>query len=304
MEIRVLKYFLAVAEVGSITKAANSMHLTQPTLSRQLQDLEKELGQKLFIRGNHNISLTPEGILLRKRAEEIIELVKKTENEFITIKDEISGDIYIGAGETKSIKLIADIMSALKKDYPKIKFHIVSGDSEDLSEKLDKGILDFCIFIQPFDVENYPQKYDYISLGEKDVWGILLRNDDPLAKKNSVCIEDLLDLPLLISRQAIKKSFEHNPILNWFGDSFENLNIAGTYNLIYNAAIMTENKIGYTLGLDRLIKDTINSPLCFRPLEPRLEVGINIAWKKNQVFSKPAKLFLDELYEKLENKID
>lgn len=303
MEIRVLKYFLTVAEIGNITKAANSMHLTQPTLSRQLQDLEKELGQKLFVRGNHNITLTPEGIILRKRAEEIIELVEKTENEFISIKEEISGDIYIGAGETKSISLISDVMATLKKDYPKIKFHIVSGDSEDLSEKLDKGLLDFCIFIEPFDVEMYPQKYNYLNLGEKDVWGILLRNDDPLAKKESVEIQDLLDLPLLISRQAIKKSFEKNPILNWFGNNYDKLNIAGTYNLIYNAAIMTENKIGYTLGLDRLIKDTINSPLCFRPLNPKLEVEVNIAWKKNQIFSRPAKLFLEELNKKFSSQL-
>lgn len=300
MEIRVLKYFLTVAEVGNITKAANSMHLTQPTLSRQLQDLEKELGQKLFIRGNHSVLLTPEGMVLRKRAEEIIDLVEKTENEFSSIKDEISGDIYIGAGETKSISLLSDIMANLKNDYPKIKFHIVSGDSEDLSEKLDKGLLDFCIFIEPFDVENQSSKYDYINLGEKDVWGILLRNDDPLAKKKSVKIEDIINLPLLISRQAIKKSFANNPILKWFGDDFEKLNIAGTYNLIYNAAIMTENGIGYTLGLDRLIKDTVNSPLCFRPLNPKLEVAVNIAWKKNQVFSRPAKLFLEELYQNFE----
>ena len=298
MEIRVLKYFLTVAETGNITKAANSMHLTQPTLSRQLQDLEKELGHKLFIRGNHSVSLTPEGIVLRKRAREILELVEKTENEFQTIEEEISGNIFIGAGETKSIKLIADIMSELKRNYPKIKFHIVSGDSEDLSEKLDKGLLDFCIFIQPFAVENHTDKYDYLNLCEKDTWGIILRNDDILAKKENVKIEDLIDLPLLISRQAIKKTHENNPILNWFGDNFEKLNIAGTYNLIYNAAIMTENRLGYTLGLDRLIKDTIDSPLCFRPLNPKLEVEINIAWKKHQLFSKAAKLFLDELYKK------
>ena len=291
MEIRVLKYFLTVAEIGNITKAANSMHLTQPTLSRQLQDLEKELGQKLFKRGSKNITLTPEGMILRKRAEEIINLVEKTENEFFSFKDEIAGDIYIGAGETKTIKLIADIMKLLQKEYPKIKFHIVSGDSEDLSEKLDKGILDFCIFIEPFICD----KYNHIKLNKKDTWGILLRKDDPLAKKKNVKIEDIIDLPILISRQAIKKTFENNPIINWFGDNFEKLKIAGTYNLLYNAAIMTENKIGYALGLDRLIKDTLDSPLTFRPLNPKLEVSVSIAWKKNQIFSKPAKLFLEEL---------
>lgn len=291
MEIRVLKYFLTVAEVGNITKAANSMHLTQPTLSRQLQDLEKELGQKLFVRGAKNITLTPEGMILRKRAQEIMELVEKTEAEFSFIKDEIAGDIFIGAGETKTIKLVSDIIKTLQNEYPKIKFHIVSGDSEDLSEKLDKGILDFCIFIEPF----IPNKYDYINLNEKDIWGILLRKDDPLAKKERINIDDIINLPILISRQAIKKTFDNNPILNWFGENFEKINIAGTYNLLYNAAIMTENKIGYALGLDRLIADTLDSPLTFRPLDPKLEVAVFVAWKKNQIFSKPAKLFLNKM---------
>lgn len=291
MEIRVLKYFLTVAEIGNITKAANSMHLTQPTLSRQLQDLERELGQKLFVRGSKSVTLTPEGMVLRRRAQEIMELVEKTENEFFSIKDDVSGDIFIGAGETKTIKLIADVMKTLQKKCQKIKFHIVSGDSEDLSEKLDKGILDFCIFIEPF----VPDKYNYINLSEKDTWGILLRQDDPLAKKESIKVEDIINLPILISRQAIKKSFENNPILDWFGDNFDKMHIAGTYNLLYNAAIMTENEIGYALGLDRLIADTLNSPLTFRPLNPKLQVCVSIAWKKNQVFSKAAKLFLDEM---------
>ncbi|MCM1339082.1 MAG: LysR family transcriptional regulator [Muribaculaceae bacterium] len=297
MEIRVLKYFLTVAEVGNITKAANSMHLTQPTLSRQLQDLEKELGQKLFIRGNHSVSLTPEGMVFRKRAQEIMELVEKTEKEFSSIKDEVTGDIFIGSGETKTIKIIADVMRTLKNDYPKIKFHIVSGDSEDIAERLDKGLLDFCIFIEPFNFE----KYNHINLCEKDIWGILLRNDDPLAKKKSITIEDLMGLPLLISRQSIKNTIDKNPILNWFGNNYEKIDIVGTYNLLYNAAIMTEDKIGYALGLDRLIADTLNSPLTFRPLNPKLEVEVSIAWKKNQVFSPAAKLFLDELHKKLLN---
>ncbi|OLA78466.1 MAG: LysR family transcriptional regulator [Candidatus Melainabacteria bacterium 35_41] len=295
MEIRVLKYFLTVSEIGNITKAANSMHLTQPTLSRQLQELEKELGQKLFIRGNHSVSLTPEGIILRKRAQEIIDLVDKTETEFTSFKDEVMGDIFIGSGETKSIKLITDIMKTLKKDYPKIKFHIVSGDSGDLVERLDKGLLDFCVLIQPFNLE----KYDYIDLGEKDTWGLLLRKDDPLADKKSIKIEDLMELPLIISRQAIRKTDENNVFLNWFGNNFENLNIAGTYNLIYNAAIMTEDRIGYAMGLDKLINTTANTSLCFRPLNPKLEVGISVVWKKNQVFSRPAKLFLEQLRKKL-----
>lgn len=294
MEIRVLRYFLTVAEIGNITKAANSMHLTQPTLSRQLADLEKELGQQLFTRKSKSVSLTPEGMILKKRAEEILSLVDKTEHEFSSIKDDISGDIYIGAGETKAIKRVADIMKSLNKDYPKIKFHIVSGDSEDLSERLDKGLLDFCVFIEPFNFE----KYNYFELGEHDTWGILLRNDDPLAKKETIKVEDLTNLPLLVSRQVLKRTVGNNMFINWFGKDFEKLNIVGTYNLIYNAAIMTEDKIGYALGLDRLISDTIDSPLTFRPLEPKLEVGVAIAWKKNQIFSKPAKLFLEKIVKK------
>lgn len=223
-----------------------------------------------------------------------MELVEKTESEFLSIKDELSGDIFIGSGETKSIKQIADVMRILNKNYPKIKFHIVSGDSQDLSEKLDRGFLDFCVFIKPFNLE----KYNYLDLKEKDVWGILLRNDDPLCKKKSIKIDDLIDLPLLVSRQAIKQTTDTNSIVNWFGDNIKKLNIVGTYNLIYNAAIMTEDKIGYALGLDRLIADTVNSPLTFRPLSPRLEVGVSVAWKKDQVFSKPAKLFLEELQNK------
>ena len=177
-------------------------------------------------------------------------------------------------------------MKTLQKDYHKIKFHIVSGDSEDLVERLDKGLLDFCILIQPFNLE----KYSYIHLGERDTWGILLRNDDPLTEKKNVRIEDLINLPLLISRQVIKKTFEDNPILNWFGENYEKLNIVGTYNLIYNAAIMTEDKIGYALGLDRLISSTIDSPLCFRPLEPKLEVGLS--GKRTRYFQNQPNFFL------------
>ena len=294
MEIRVLKYFLTVANVGNITKAASILHLTQPTLSRQLMDLEGELQQKLFSRGNRKIELTPEGIILKKRAEEIIELIDKAEDELKNNKDEISGNIFIGSGETRAIKLITDIIKNLKTKYPKIKFHIVSGDSEDLQEKLDKGLLDFCILIEPIDLD----KYNSINLKEKDRWGLFLRKDDILAKKKNIKLDDLLNLPLIMSRQAIKTTFEKNIFIDWFKGNFEKLNIVGTYNLIYNASIMTEDKIGYAMGLDRLINTMDNSKICFRPLSPKLEVNINIVWKKNQIFSKPAKIFLEELNKK------
>lgn len=197
MEIRVLKYFLAVAREGSITKAANSLHLTQPTLTRQLQDLEKELGQKLLLRG----TLTTEGMIFKKRAEEIVEMVEKTENEFRSLSDTISGDIYIGGGETDSMKHIAKVIKEIQDEHPQVKFHIYSGNAEDVTEKLDKGLLDFGVLIQPIDLS----KYDYITLPEKDVWGVILRKDSPLAAKEVITLEDLIDIPLLASRQMSPK---------------------------------------------------------------------------------------------------
>lgn len=290
MEIRVLKYFLVVAREGSITKAANSLHLTQPTLSRQLKDFENELGQKLFIRGSHNITLTQEGILLRKRAEEIIEMVDKTEAEFRSIKDIISGDIYIGGGETESIKYIAEIIKSLQSEYPNIKYHIYSGNAEDVTERLDKGLLDFGVLIQPKDLS----KYDYVTLPSKDVWGVIMRKDSPLANKNEIKINDLLSLPLICSRQNIN-NFTQNEYFNWFGDNLKKLNIVATYNLIYNASLMVEAGIGYAIGLDKLVNISNESSLCFRPLSPKLESGLDIVWKKNQIFSPAAKYFLEKI---------
>lgn len=295
MEIRVLKYFLAVAREGSITKAANSLHLTQPTLTRQLQDLEHELKQKLFIRGKHNVTLTQEGLILRKRAQEIIDMVEKTEAEFQSISDSISGDIYIGGGETDSMKYIAEVIKDLQLEYPGIKYHIYSGNAEDVTEKLDRGLLDFGVLIQPVDLS----KYDSIELPEKDVWGVITRMDNPLALKEKILLQDLINVPILVSRQMSPKYSKESGFLDWFGDEFEKLNITATYNLVYNAAIMVKAGIGNAITLDRLINTSQSSNLCFRPLYPKLESGLDIVWKKNQVFSTPAKLFLNKLREKL-----
>ncbi len=294
MEIRVLKYFLAVAREGSITKAANSIHLTQPTLTRQLHDLEKELKQKLFIRGKYKITLTPEGMILRKRAQEIIDMVEKTEAEFQSINDTVSGDIYIGGGESDSIKYIAEIIKEIQNDYPDIKFHIQSGNAEDITEKLDKGLLDFGILIQPVDLS----KYDHITLPEKDLWGVVMRKDSPLAVKKSIKLEDLRGLPLLNSRQAIRKTTTKNEFIEWFKGEFENLNTVATFNLVYNAAIMVKKGIGYAITLDKLVDTSSESELCFRPLSPRLESGLDVIWKKYQVFSPAAKLLLRKMQEK------
>lgn len=296
MELRVLKYFLTVAREGSITGAANSLHLTQPTLSRQIQELEKELNQKLLIRGKYKVTLTPEGMILRKRAQEIIDMVEKTEAEFQSISDTVSGDIYIGCGETDSMKYIAEIIKDIQKDYPDIKFHIYSGNAEDVTEKLDKGLLDFGLLIQPIDLS----KYDNITMPEKDVWGIIIRKDDSLASKKTIKIDDLIGKPLLASRQMSEKYSADSGFLDWFGDKFGELKISATYNLVYNAAIMVKAGIGIAVTLDKLVDTTsLNSELCFRPLEPKLESGLDIVWKKYQVFSPAAKIFLEKLQTKL-----
>ena len=294
MEIRVLKYFLAIAKEGSITKAADSLYLTQPTLTRQMQNLEQELGQKLFVRGKYRVSLTPEGLIFKKRAEEIIDLVEKTCAEFASTNEVIKGDIYIGCGETDSMKYIAVVMKELQNEYPEIKFHIYSGNAEDVTEKLDKGLLDFGVLIQPIDLS----KYDYLTLPKKDVWGVIMRKDSPLAAKKVITLKDLLNVPIIASRQMSKKYSKESGFLDWFGKEFNNLNIAATYNLLYNAAIMVDAGIGYAVSLDKLANTSEQSSLCFRPLSPKLESGLDIVWKKNQVFSPAAQLFLTKLKEK------
>ena len=291
-----MKYFLAVVREGSITAAANSLHLTQPTLTRQLQDLEKELNQKLLIRGKYKVSLTPEGLMLRKRAEEIIDMVTKTEEEFRSISEKISGDIYIGGGESDSIKYIAEVIREVQEEFPDIKFHIYSGNAEDVTEKLDKGLLDFGILIQPVDLS----KYDNITLPEKDTWGVIVRKDSPLAQKKYITLEDMADIPIIASRQMSPKYSKDSGFLDWFGEMYDKLNIAATYNLVYNAAIMVKAGVGNAVSLDKLADTSKESEICFRPLKPKLESGLDIVWKKTQVFSPAAKLFLKKLQKKLQ----
>ncbi len=293
MEIRVLRYFLAIAREGSITNAASFLHVTQPTLSRQIRDLEEELGQKLFTRGSHNMTLTAEGMILRKRAEEIISMVDKTEAEFNSMENVVGGDIYIGGGETEAIRLIAEIAHDLREDYPDVHYHLYSGNSEDVTERLDKGLLDFGILIQPADIS----KYDYINIPAKDTWGVVMRRDSPLAEKEMIQKEDLLSVPLICSRQAISGDRKDNEFAGWFGEDFDKLDIVTTFNLVYNAAIMVEAGIGYAITIDKIANTTESSNLCFRPLEPRLDSGLNVIWKKYQVFSSAAGLFLEKLRE-------
>ncbi|WP_088011998.1 LysR family transcriptional regulator [Gottfriedia acidiceleris] len=300
MELRVLRYFLTVAREGSITGAADFLHITQPTLSRQIKDLEQGLGKKLFIRSSHSIILTEEGMILRKRAEEIVDMVNKLEAEFSSMEETISGDVYIGGGETEAMKQIARVVKNLQLSYPSIRYHLYSGNEDDVTERLDKGLLDFGILIQPADLS----KYNYIKIPAKDVWGVVMRKDSPLALKDTIQAGDLLNVPLICSRQAIKKTFSKNEFSDWFSEDFDKLNVVTTYNLAYNAAIMVEEGIGCAIVLDKIVNTSSDSNLCFRPLEPKLESGLNIVWKKHQVFSAAADLFLREIQEEFSNFTD
>lgn len=293
MELRVLRYFLTIAREGSITNAANVLHVTQPILSRQIHDLEEELGQRLFVRGSRNMSLTAEGMILRKRAEEIISMVDKTEAEFHSMSNVVSGDIYIGGGETEAVKLIAQIVCELRTAYPEIQYHLYSGNAEDVTERLDKGLLDFGLLIQPADIS----KYDYFNIPARDTWGVIMRKDIPLAKKETIRKEDLLNVPLICSRQVISEERHRNEFAEWFGEDFDKLDIVTTFNLVYNAAIMVEAGVGYAITIDKIANTTESSSLCFRPLEPQLDSGLNIIWKKDQVFSAAAALFFKKLRE-------
>ena len=292
MDIRVLRYFLAVAREESISGAAEALHLTQPTLSRQLMDLEEELGVKLLNRGkkNRRVTLTEEGMLLRRRAEEIVSLADKTLSEFDTTQ-EISGDVYIGGAETDAMRFIARIGKKLQQRYPLIRYHLFSGNADDVAERLDKGLLDFGLFIEPANME----RYNYLRLPNTDTWGLLMRTDSPLACKESIRANDLEDIPLIVSRQ----SMVHNELSGWSGRDIEKLNIVATYNLIYNASLMVDEGFGHALCLDRLVFSADNNNFCFRPLEPRLEAHLDIAWKKHQTFSKAAVKFLEEMQKEL-----
>lgn len=289
MELRVLQYFLAVTQEQSISGAAEFLHLSQPTLSRQLKDMEDELGKQLLIRGNRKVTLTEEGMILRKRAEEIMELVRKTERE-ISLSDEmIAGDIYIEAGETDGIRLLAQAAQKLQYDYPIIHFHIISGDSTTVTEQLDKGLIDFGLLFGKIDTT----KYEFLNVPFKDTWGVLMRRDSPLALKQSITAEDLQDKPLILSRQA----FQNQDFQTFFQCDKEKLNIVATYNLLFNGSIMVEEGMGYAICFDKIIHTSDNSNLCFKPIEPKLEATMNIVWKKYQILTKAAEKFLLKLQE-------
>lgn len=291
IDIRVLRYFVTVAREGSMTNAARYLHITQPTLSKQLKDLEEELGKKLFVRSNYSVKLTDEGMLLRKRAEDILEMVDKTKTEFLTMDNITGGDVYIGGGETDAFRYFAQVAIDLQERYPAMQYHLFSGNSHDVMDRLDRGMDDFGIVVDPVDLS----KYNYITLPTKDIWGVIMRKDSPLAAKKGVQAEDLAGIPLILPRQAMGQPEKPNEFSRWFGDWFEQLHIVATFSLAFNPFIMVREGFGYVVAFDKMVSVSTESDLTFRPFEPILESGLHIIWKKYQVFSPAAELFLHEI---------
>lgn len=263
--------------------------ITQPTLSRQLNQLEKELGIKLLKRGKRKTTLTDAGLLFRKRAEEIIALTEKTKQEFIKSNQIINGDIYIGCAETNAMKRLALTAKKLQTNYPNIRYHLFSAKADDVTERLDKGLLDFGLLIEPDNIK----KYHYLKLIDSNYWGLLMPKESPLSCKTIITPEDVWDIPLIISQQALNT----HELYHWLQKEPQELNIIATYNLIFNASLMVEAGLGYALCLDNLVAANQDSSLCFRPLQPQLSAHVYLIWKKTASFSKAAELFLDTLKE-------
>ena len=286
MEIRVLRYFLETAQEGNMTRAAQRLFISQPTMSKQLKELEKELGTKLFVRTNYNIRLTEAGMLLRERAEDILSLVDKTEAEFKSLEEINSGDIYVGAPESESMGLFAEIVCRLQQDYPKIRCNIYSGNVQDVCEKLDKGLLDFAIAMNYVDL----MKYNYLPMSTEDTWGVIMKEDDPLAAKESFSVSDLRNLPLICSKQWVDQEFPQ-----WFRSDLGDVNIVATYNLPFNGAVMARAGIGYALMLNNVVHTGEGSGIVFRPLTDVPKAEMYVIWRKYQVFTPIAELLLNEL---------
>jgi DNA-binding transcriptional LysR family regulator len=286
MELRVLRYFVEAAREGSMTNAAQKLHVTQPTLSKQIKDLEEELGQKLFVRGSYNIRLTTEGELLYKRALDILDMVDLTEAEFASMNDFNGGDLYLGCAESDGISLLAKAAKQLREQYKNLHFHLYSGNAETVCERLDKGLLDFAVVVQNIDLS----KYAYLDLPVTDTWGLIMRKDSPMVSKAEIPIEELANLPLIVSRQGAT-----NEMPEWLQKNYDRLNIVATYDLIFNASILVREGLGYALGFDKLVNTGAESILCFRPIIPAITSPMRLIWRKEQRFSKAAELFLEEV---------
>ena len=287
MELRVLRYFLEAARLGNVSRAADNLCVTQPTVSRQLKELEEELGEKLFERTNYAIRLTPAGELLRERAEDILSMADRTVQDFKSLKeDEVVGEIAIACAESRNVNFLSKCIAILRDDYPKIKYNVYSGDSERALEKLDKDIFDFAVVVDNVDLE----KYNCLAVRSVDRWGVVMRRDDPLAKRDFIEPKDLLDKPLMASRQAMVADLP-----KWFGDDISKLNVIVGLDLSYNGSVLAKEGTGYLLTFDGLVDTSRSSRLCFRPLMPELTTNMYIIWRRGQQFTRAGELFLDTL---------
>ena len=286
MEIRMLRYFLAVAREENMTRAAELLHVTQPTLSRTMRALEEELGKKLFTRHSFHISLTEEGVLLRDRAEDLVTMADKIEREFLSLDEITGGELYLGLAESYQIRYLARELRSLKRRCGAMHFHITSGDTEQVTEKLDKGLLDFAVLCDAPD----PRKYDSILFPETDIWGLILPEDDELAKKETIRVDDLVSLPLFTSEQGWE-----GDIKSWAGDRFSELRLEGSSRLAYNASLFVREGLGYQLTFRHLVDTSAESGLVFRPLSPTLEVRLYLIWNRYQAFTPIAGRFLSQV---------
>jgi len=286
VEIRTLRYFLAVAREENMTRAADMLHVTQPTLSKQMKSLEDELGKKLFLRHSFSIALTEEGVLLRNRAEDLVSMADKIEQEFLTLDEITGGDIYFGLAESYQIRYLAREIKGFKDRYPNLRYHITSGDTEQVTEKLDKGLLDFAVICETPD----EKKYDFVVFPESDSFGVVVPADSPLAKKEQIASDDLLDLPLFCSKQSWE-----NDIRPWAAERFSRLHLEGSFRLSYNGSMFAKEGLGVLLTLNNLIDTSPESGLVFRPLTPRLEMKMYLIWNKYRSFTPIAGQFLKQI---------
>ncbi|MBQ6315481.1 MAG: LysR family transcriptional regulator [Mogibacterium sp.] len=286
MEIRTLRYFLAVAREENMTRAAEMLHVTQPTLSKTLKALEEELGKKLFTRKSFSIKLTDEGMLLRDRAADLVDMADKIEQEFVSLDDITGGDMYFGLAESYQIRYLARELGRMKKVYPGLRYHITSGDTEQVTEKLDKGILDFAVICEPPD----STKYEYVKLPESDTWGAVMRSDHPLAAKETVTVEDLIGEPLFCSEQSW--NYE---IKEWAGQDHSKLHLEGSFRLSYNGSMFAREGLGILLTFNHLVDCSEGSGLVFVPLEPLQETHLYLIWNRYQTFTPIAEKFLSQI---------
>ncbi|MBR2701615.1 MAG: LysR family transcriptional regulator [Erysipelotrichaceae bacterium] len=286
MEIRTLRYFLAVAREENMSRAAEILHVTQPTLSKRLKSLEDELGKKLFTRHSFSIELTDEGVLLRNRAEDLIAMADKIEKEFVSLDDITGGELYLGLAESWQIKYLARTIKEFKTKYPNLRYHITSGDTEQIADKLDKGILDFLVLAENPD----PRKYEYIEFPQPDIWGLVFPEDDRLREKENITVDDLVGLPLFCSEQAY-----NDVIRKWAGSKYADLHLEGSFRLSYNGSVFAREGLGYLLTFDHLVDTSPGSGLTFRFLEPKLETRMYLVWNKYQTFTPIAERFLSQV---------